>query len=108
MKQQSKIRRAEVKRLRHITEVAKIENQIASLRKSMRYHIVQKGISAKGSCGILTLSPCEENERVLTVNIDQDFNEIHGARLRYQSVVKLRNYLNDFLKTRPEAKNYLR
>ena len=105
MKQQTQIKKANKKIGSHHDEIYRLEMKIEKLRESMKYKMVSKGISSETSQGNLTFCPDLDNSRILRVNINRDWNEIYGIGLRYQSVVRFRNYLNDFLKTRSNIKS---
>lgn len=100
MKQQIKITKAKNGIKSHKKEIKKLEDKIKILRESMKYKIVNYGAKEKGTLGTVTFCPEPNNPRMLNVKLDENYNSLYGTTIRYQSVKKLRNYLNDFLKTR--------
>ena len=103
MKQVTQMQK-EKKRIKgHREEIEKIEDKIEKLQESMKYKMVAKGSEYNGNFGIMTLCPVYEKPTMLNISTDK-WNDCYGLTLKRQSVVRLRNYLNDFLKTRPNPK----
>ena len=100
MKQLTGIKKCKSGMRKHRAEIKRLEERIEELEKSAKYKMVQKGADFKHSLGSLELCPDFNNANMLTVNVNENFNRRHGIRLRRSSVKRLRNYLNDFLKTR--------
>ncbi len=100
MKQLAKVKSANRRIKDCYSEIEKQQEKIKQLKKSMTYKLVQKGTKAEGDYGVLSMHPSLDNDRMLLIEVNRDFNKFHGLTLRSSSVRRLRNYLNDFLKTR--------
>lgn len=103
MKQQTKIKKCKGDIVNHRVEIRKLEGRIDKLKESMKYKMIAKGSEYDGNFGVMTLTPVDENPNMLNIRTAK-WNDCYGLTLRRQSVIRLRNYLNDFLKTRPQVK----